>query len=159
MAMAGSSGSTSSSSSANIPPGLRPLISQSAGLEGALGTQAAPGLFAQLGANPEQIAQLTPQERAMINSLVSQGGANNPLMMGAENELSQLTSGPIGSSPATTAAMQAYNTNAVPQAMQAASLSGAGRGGGTTEALTSSREAAYAPLVSQEIQNRENAVN
>jgi hypothetical protein len=67
----GNSASTSSSSSANIPSGIQPLISQSAGLEGSLGTQSAAGLFSQLGASPEQIAQLTPQEHEMINSLVS----------------------------------------------------------------------------------------
>jgi hypothetical protein len=80
-------------------------------------------------------------------------------MTGAEDQLSQLTSGPIGSSPATQAAMQSYNTTQVPQVEQALSLSGSGRGGGDAEALTSSREAAYAPLVQQEIANREAAVN
>ena|SRR5690242_10726736 len=54
--------------------------------------------------------------------------------------------------------MRAYNTEAVPATLQASSLSGAGRGGGTTEALTMGREAAYAPLAQQEVLNRMTAI-
>ena len=172
--MAGTSSTSSGSSKATIPAGLQPLISQSAGLESYLGSLAggAPGygLETQLQ-NPavENIAGLTPQENQLIAQLQGQaGGANSEFpyantelgkaqgnVAAANNQISELTSGPIGSSPATIAAMNAYNTNSVPQTMQALALSGSGRGGGDTEALTNAREAAYTPLVEQEIANRE----
>jgi hypothetical protein len=57
----GSSGSSSSSSSASVPPWLSGLLSQSAGLTGELGRQSAPGLFSQLGSNPQQIAGVPPE--------------------------------------------------------------------------------------------------
>lgn len=75
----------------------------------------------------------------------------------ARDQIQQLTSGPIGSSPATQAAMRAYETSAVPQIESGQAMSGAGRGGGLTQALTQGEEQAYVPLVQQEIANRENA--
>lgn len=154
-----SSASGTSTSMPNIPGFLEPLISQMEGQLGTLGQQSGPGLLSQLNPNPEQIAPLTPEENAIIGSLTQEGSPNNPLITGAENQISQLTSGPIGSSPATQAAMNAYNTTQVPETEQTLALSGSGRGGGDTEALTSAREAAYTPLVQQEIANRQTAAS
>lgn len=68
--------------------------------------------------------------------------------------LDQLTSGPIGSSPATAAAMRAYKSSAVPQILSGQAMAGPGRGGGLAEALQQGEEQAYVPLVQQEISNR-----
>lgn len=151
--MSGPSTSQSGSASPTAPAWLQNLLHRSGGQWSQLLKQASPMLQGQLQANPEQIAQLTPQETALINELGNFSGGT-PDTAAAEQQLSQLTSGPIGSSPDTLAAMRAYNAQAAPVALQAQSLSGSGRGGGITEALTMGNEAAYAPLVQQEVTNR-----
>src|SRR5216683_2409264 len=61
-----------------------------------------PMLQGQLAANPEQIAQLSPEEQKIIDQ-ISKGtfGSDNPDIQSEEQLLSGLTSGPIGSSPDT----------------------------------------------------------
>lgn len=112
-----------------------------------------------VNAGPEGTAQLTPAETGNINSLESI--ANNGGLTSEEQQsqkmIDQLTGGAIGSSPATAAAMRAYNATAAPVVAQNASMTG-GRGGALEEALTNAQEQAYVPLIQQEIGNRENAI-
>lgn len=137
-----SSSTSTGSSGPIVPPGL-------------LGFQQQSGqdLYGQLLPNPEQIAPLTGDENALIGELVKQG-TNNPLISQAVNQENQLVSGPIGSSPVTKQEENAFNTNVVPQTEQSLALSGSGRGGGDTEALTAARGANTTSALQQEVANR-----
>lgn len=104
----------------------------------------------QLSGAPIQ-GDITAAEAATGNI----GGAQSEAdIASARNRLNQLTSGDIGSSPATAAAMRAYQTSALPQIIAGQAMAGPGRGGGLAQALTQGEEQAYVPLVQQEIQNR-----
>jgi hypothetical protein len=92
-----------------------------------------------------------------LSGMIENGGVS-PESQQALGLINQLTSGPIGSSPATAAGMRAYTANAEPAIEQASSLSGGGRGGALTSALTQGQEQAYDPLIQQEISNRESAI-
>ena len=85
-------------------------------------------------------------------------GSGNTDVSNAEGLLSGLTSGPIGSSPDTLAAMRAYSQNVAPTIASSIGASGGGRGGELTAALTQGQTSAYVPLLNQEISNRENAI-
>jgi hypothetical protein len=87
-----------------------------------------------------------------------QNGGLSPQEIQALGQINQLTSGPIGSSPATAAGMRAYTANAEPAIEQAQSLGGGGRGGALQAALTQGQEQAYDPLIQQEISNREASI-
>jgi hypothetical protein len=103
------------------------------------------------------IPGLSPTEMDLINQLVA-AGQNNPDRAAAEQMLSELTSGPIGSSPATAAGMKAFEQQIAPQVKQMQALQGTAGGGAALEAMAEASSAAALPLIQQEIQNREAAV-
>lgn len=152
--------SSSGSTTPSAPPWLQKLLKASGKNATALmnAVNAAGGVQQQLTPSPDQTAQLSPEEQQLISELGSFGSGANPDVQAAENQLTQLTSGPIGSSPATEAAMRAYETNVAPTILNSVAMAGTGRGGGITQATTQGEEQAYVPLVQQEIANRENAV-
>lgn len=104
-----------------------------------------------------QVPNLSPTETDLINRLVATGQAN-PNMLAAQRQLQQLTSGPIGSSPATVEGMQAFQNITAPQIMQAQALQGTASGGAALEAMGQGATAAALPLIQTEIANREAAV-
>lgn len=95
---------------------------------------------------------------ADINQMQGYAANGTPGENASQSLIDQLTGGSIGSSPATMAAMRAYQQNVMPTIESSLAASGGGRGGGLTAALTQGETSAYAPLVQQEIANREAAV-
>lgn len=104
------------------------------------------------------IANLTPEQQALIQQIQGQGAAS-PQLQAAGQQLQQLTSGPIGSSPLTQEAMKAYEQQVVPSLIQQESAAGRGSGGAALESVAQGTQQAMIPLLQQEIQNREAAVN
>ena len=157
-----SSGHQSSASTPIMPASLNQLLHGSAGgWEQALQSlmSGSPdSLTAQLQANPEGIAQLTGAETGNINQLENIATNQSGPEQQSQSLINELTSGPIGSSPATAAAMRAYNQNIEPTIASSISATGGGRGGDLTAALTQGQTTAYAPLVQQEVANREAGV-
>ena len=176
----GSGPSQSSTTNPVIPKQLQPLIGASAntwlaGLQAAGGPA---GLAQLLQPNPQQVAPLTGGEATDISGL--QSLANNPQITSQEQQaqgtfsnltgglnaqeqqsqalIDQLTGGAIGSSPATLAAMRAYQQNVAPTIANDVALSGGGRGGALASALSQGETNAYVPLIQQEIANREAGV-
>lgn len=118
----------------------------------------APGLLALLRDYPElNVPGLTPDQESLLKQM-EQAGANPADLAAARAQLTQLTSGPIGSSPATAAGMEAFRANVLPQVMQDQALQGTATGGAANEAVANATSAAALPLIQQEIQNREAAV-
>lgn len=158
--MGGGGQSSSSTSIPMIPAYLKAPLKASAGnwLAGSNLANEMGGAGALLNQTPEATAGLTGGELGNINQLenIAQGGSFGENQ--AYNQLSQLTGGPIGSSPATIAAMNAYNQNIAPTINSSIAATGGGRGGNLTAALTQGQTSAYAPLVQQEVANREAAV-
>lgn len=152
--------SSSGSTSPHIPPNIQKLIHNSSlsWLSGLNAANAAGGLPSLLNPNPEQIAQLTPDELANIQQFqnIAQNGSYGENQ--AYGLLNGLTSGPIGSSPATQAAMRAYDQNVAPTIASSLGASGGGRGGEMAAAMSQGQTSAYVPLVQQEIANREAAI-
>lgn len=115
--------------------------------------------LAQLGENVPglQIPNLTPDQQAAVDQLFqySTGGSD---LGAARGLLSGLTSGDIGSSPATVAGMKAFESNVLPQVMQQQALQGTATGGAATEAVANAAAGAALPLIQQEISNRQQAV-
>lgn len=73
----------------------------------------------------------------------------------AENLLGEMTSGPIGSSPATQAGMNAWSQLVEPTIASSLAASSGGRGGALPAAISQGETAAAVPLIQQEIANRE----
>lgn len=158
--MGGQSQQSDSTSLPIIPWQLRKLINQSSKgwLQGLQAAQAAGGLPSLLTPNPEQIAGLTPDEMANIGQLEGIAKNGSPQENQAQSLIDQLTGGAIGSSPATSAAMRAYQQNVQPTIESSLAASGGGRGGELQAALQQGTTSAYVPLVQQEIANREAGV-
>lgn len=141
----------------NVPPWLLPIMQGTAGQIGAAqgnlpNISQLYGMLPQLG-----IAPLSGSQTDLINQIVAQaGGGTN--VANAQNLLGQLTSGPIGSSPATQAGMQAFQQLVAPQIEQGAVLAGQGNSGALGEQLQLGATAAAVPLIQQEIQNRQQAI-
>lgn len=143
-----------------IPSWLKPLLTGSATNWQDAMSAAGPQLAGLLNPNPQQIAPLGAGEQADITSL--QNIANGPMItpeeQQAEGLINQLTGGPIGSSPDTLAAMRAYQQNVAPTIASSLAATGGGRGGADVAALTQGETTAYAPLIQQEVANREAAI-
>jgi len=103
------------------------------------------------------IPGLTPEQQTLIQQL-SAAGTASPDLAAARDQLAQLTGGPVGSSPATQAGMQAFEQLVAPQILQQQALQGTAGGGAALEALGQGATAAAVPLIQQEIANREQAV-
>jgi hypothetical protein len=72
--------------------------------------------------------------------------------------LQQLTSGPIGSSPATQAGMAAFQQNVLPTLQNELGSMGLGRSGIAGEQIQRASTSAAVPLIQQEIANREQGI-
>ncbi len=140
----GSRGTSTTTEQASIAPELRPLFGQTASFLQNL--QAGPGgnLAQFFGANPQQIPGATPGQMDILQRQRSR--AFGPMLTGPEGaglmQLGELTGGPLGSSPATQAAMQA----AMGPIQNQLALAGLGRSG----ALTTDLAGAFAPILAQE---------
>lgn len=152
-----SSGHQSSSQTSTFPPQLAQLLRGGVGdWSQALKTiEGSGGLSQLLNPNPEQIAQLTSGQEQNIGQLQDIAKNGSPQEQQSQSLIDQLTGGPIGSSPATQAAMRAYDQNVQPTIESSIAATGGGRGGNLTAALTQGETSAYAPLVQQEVANRE----
>lgn len=100
---------------------------------------------------------LDPTQLSLLGQLTSTG-ADNPDLAAARAQLAQLTGGPIGSSPATQAGMQAFEQQIAPIITQQSALRGTAGGGQAIEALGQGATAAALPLIQEEIKAREAAV-
>lgn len=158
--MGGGGQSSNSTSFPMIPAYLKAPLKASAAnwLAGSNAFNQMGGVNALLNQQPEATAPLTTGELANIGQLEGIAQFGSPEETAALGQLSQLTSGPIGSSPDTVAAMNAYNQNIAPTINSSIAATGGGRGGNLTAALTQGQTSAYTPLVQQEVQNRENSV-
>jgi hypothetical protein len=97
-----------------------------------------------------QIAQGNAQSQNALGSL----GYGNTGTDSALGQLSQLTSGPIGSSPATQAGMAAFQGNVLPTLQNELGAMGLGRSGIAAEQIQKATTSAAVPLLQQEIANR-----
>lgn len=104
-----------------------------------------------------QVPGLDPTQQSILNQLVT-SGTTSPDLAQARAQLAQLTGGPIGSSPATQAGMQAFQQLSAPIIEQQSALRGTAGGGQAIEALGQGATQAAIPLIQQEIANREQAV-
>lgn len=144
----------------DIPSYLQPILT---GPTGAFPQfQAAQGALPSLtalgtGAPQMDIPGLTPDQQAQINAIL-QTGSTSPDLMAARQQLQALTSGPIGSSPATLAGMQAFQHLVAPQVMQAEALQGRAGGGAALEAMSQASTQAALPLIQNELAQRQAAV-
>lgn len=155
--MAGSFFSSTSSTSPTINPAFLPVYQQAFGpYEQFQAT--APNLTALYQNYPQlNVPGIDPTQQNVLNQLV-QTGQNNPEIQAALAQLQQLTSGPIGSSPATQAGMQAFQQLEAPIIGQQSALRGTAGGGQAIEALGQGATAAALPLIQTEIANRQAAV-
>lgn len=149
--------SGTSTESVVIPPGLQDYFSGAfSGITQA--GQDFPSISQLPGAVPLlNVPGLTPEQQNVINMLYGTGTAPADLSA-ARAQLQQLTGGPIGSSPATQAGMQAFQELTLPSLMQTAALQGNASGGAALEAAQQGATAAAVPLIQQEIANRQAAV-
>lgn len=92
-----------------------------------------------------------------VGTRAGQTAAQNPDQM-ALDQLAYLTGGPIGSSPATLATMEAYDRLQAPSIQNTLNAMGMGRSGAGAEQLNLGRTAALVPALQQEVQNRATAV-
>lgn len=140
-----------------VSPGFQPILGES-------GTQfeqfqtGAPSILSLYQNVPGlQVPGLDPTQLSTLNQLVSTGTSNTDLA-NARAQLEALTSGPIGSSPATQAGMEAFQQLVAPTLTQQSALRGTAGGGQAIEALGQGATEAALPLIQQEIQNREAGV-
>lgn len=147
-----SGGKSSTQQQNQIPKELGPLTQQSA--TNVFGAMQDPNLALSnfTGAQPQQIASLTPEEQFLINGSISD--IDNNYMQAATSGIQQLTNGPIGSSPATTAGMEAWKANVLPLIQQQQALQGTTYGGAADEAVANAGGQEASNLIGQEIQNR-----
>jgi len=140
-----------------IPDYLKPRFDEAFKQYGA-----AQSKFPSIGDIPDampllNIPGLTPEQQALIQQIMATG-SQSPYLTSANQQIQQLTSGPIGSSPATQQAMEAYQKYAVPELLQQQSLAGRGSSGAAFEALAEGSQHALSPLLQQEISNREASI-
>lgn len=154
--MPGSFFSSTSSTSPTLQPWSIPIYQQAFGpYEQFQAT--APNLTALYQNYPQlNVPGIDPTQQNVLNQLV-QTGQNNPEIQAALAQLQQLTSGPIGSSPATQAGMQAFQQLEAPIIAQQSALRGTSGGGQAIEALGQGTTAAALPLIQTEIANRQAA--
>jgi hypothetical protein len=162
-----------------IPAELKPLIEGSTA--GTVATQNALPLYSFGTQAPRSIADLSDMQMFGMERIPSLY-ENQPGLVGAmgayslmpeisslpintsaaENQqyglLGGLTGGPIGSSPATSAGMEAWRQSVLPAVEQDMVQAGLGRSGDLLKAVGSSASQAAFPLIQQEISNRMQAV-
>jgi hypothetical protein len=106
------------------------------------------------GAMIPQIAQGNPYTQQSMD-LLGTGTENPNSSLGL---LSQLTSGPVGSSPSTQAGMAAFQQNVLPTLQNELGAMGLGRSGIAGEQVQKAATSAAVPLIQQEISNRESGI-
>lgn len=160
----GNEGSSTTPIQSPIVSALGPLLEQFA--PGILGNVAnftgqfpLSSIIPLLG-SPQQISPLGPQELQLIGQEygISQAPAITPEETAALGQIGQLIGGPIGSSPATKAGMDAFTKLQLPGIEQGAALAGLSHGGAMPELIEQGQSAALLPLIQQEISNRMNLV-
>lgn len=146
-----------SSTTPIISPGFQPILGESSNQfqQFQLGApdilsfyQNVPGL---------NVPGLDPTQTATLNQLVGTG-TNNADLANARAQIAALSGGPIGSSPVTQQAMQAYRELSAPLIEQQSALRGTAGGGQAIEALGQGQTAALVPFLEQEVQNKSQAV-
>lgn len=140
-----------------VSPGFQPILGES-------GTQfeqfqtGAPSILSLYQNVPGlQVPGLDPTQTGALNELVNTG-LNNTDLANARAQIAALSGGPIGSSPVTQEAMQAYRDLSAPLLTQQSALRGTAGGGQAIEALGQGQTEALVPLLEQEVQNKSNAV-
>jgi hypothetical protein len=131
-----------------------------AGAATSQGEQDAMAMLAQLGGTPVggvtakgvTAPGVTAEDAAATQAEVD---TNTRQMLDAEALIKGLTSGEVGSSPATAQAMKAWEQFVQPTVMAGQALTGNLGGGATEEALGLSRTAALTPLMAKEIDTRQ----
>lgn len=100
---------------------------------------------------------MDPNQQSFLQQLQA-NASNSSDMAAARAQLGELTSGPVGSSPATQAGMKAYYDLVQPRIESQSALRGTAGGGQGLEALSLGAEQAAVPLIQQEISDRGAAV-
>lgn len=141
-----------------IPEELKPLISQTA--EQITNLQRRHPLSSLFNFSPQPITGLSDVERGLYGQQVKMAGlpATTAPELAALEQINALTSGPIGSSPATLAALQNFEQMSKPGIEQDLALSGLARAGALPDVVSGARSAALLPMFQQEIQNRANVI-
>lgn len=154
----GSSGSSTTTQTTSLPGWLRPIYQGAVGQE--LAAQGGlPSILEMYGMVPGlQVPNLTPEQTSIINLLEQYPTGLNAPEQGAMSQIQQLTSGPIGSSPTTQAAEQAFKDFTLPVIQNQAAAAGQGNSGAALEAMSRGSEQALVPFLQQEVGNREAAV-
>lgn len=137
-----------------LPPQLQAILDQAGGqISDVMGQFPLISLMNNLA---QQIIPLTPTELTLLGQQLatSQAPAITYPELGALTDINQLIGGPIGSSPATQAGMNAFNTIMAPQIAQSLALSGQTNGGAFAQAMGQGQTEALYPMIQQEIQNR-----
>jgi len=163
-------GQTSTSLTTPATPEMQSFIAQTIPqLQAA--QQAAP-LSQFMQPNVKEVAGLSPSQQwaiSQVPGLQYQPGASwygpqaGTATPGTPEEaalaqLSQLTSGAIGSSPTTLAGLQAFQQLQQPQIENTLATMGLGRSGAGAQILETARAGVLGPLLQQEISNRQAAV-
>lgn len=150
----GGGGTTTTTSQPNVPPEVSALMRfVTPDIQQAY-TQSPLSGFT--GAAPMAVPGLTPQQQAAVE--FSGQAVNAPTLQSPEAlalmNLARVSSGPIGSSPATQEAMQSWEATTGEQIKNQLAMAGIGRSGALATDLGVARSAAHAPLLQQEIANR-----
>jgi hypothetical protein len=157
--MAGGGSNTSTQYSIPSNPTIENYINQTIPKLQATQDVAPLSQFAQ--PQQRQIAGMSPlqQYAAGMVPMIAEGNpqsgnALDILYGGGLGQLGQLTGGPIGSSPATQAGMQAFQQNVLPTLQNELGAMGLGRSGIAGEQIQRASTSAAVPLIQQEIANR-----
>lgn len=173
------SGSTTTSQRAEIPTELKPLVTGSVGQE--LGLQQNLPISQFTSANPTPVAGLSDLQNytlgavpdlfqtdpaamaafgayAQAPEIASQQVATPPAEQAQIEQLWNTVGGPVGSSPATQAGMQAWQANVLPTVENEMVAAGLGRSGDLLQAVGQSASQAAFPLIQQEIGNRMSSI-
>jgi len=155
--MGGGGGTTKSSGSSSneIAPELQPLFGKTAGMVSQLQSDVAPqfgGANGFFSSNPQFIPGFTDVGNYMAQNQIDRFNqfSQNPLTepeQSAYSGMQAFTNGPLGSAPATIAAMNAVRS----PVLNDLALSGMGN----SDAVGSNLAGAYAPILAQEMQARQ----
>lgn len=152
MGSGGGSGSGTTTQEASIAPELRPLFSQTGEISQNLQSAITPYFGEFFAPQVQQIPGMTPGQydlNAAYRNLAFAPGLTPP-QMDSYASLMDLTSSPVGSSPATQAAMAAAREPVVNELANA--------GLGNSSYVGYNLGAAYAPILAEEMQQRFQAI-
>lgn len=152
MGKSGGGGSSNTTSTASIAPELQPLFAQTGTTVAGLQNQITPQFNEFFASQVQDIPGFTQGQMDINRQLRSQafGPALNQPQQDAYNSLTSLINSPVGSSPATIAAMQAIRSPVLNDLALA--------GLGNSDAVGSELGNAYAPILAQEMAQRYAAI-